>query len=301
MAREQHHAGLHFVKFQHKEDLSYYDEVVSQQRGKDKERHDQIESRLREEEEQRQKNEQIGIFTSEKYKKVRASRMSYYRPSILNDSLSGKHSTEPGTKQLIDSWVAGDIASRVYFNMFRIAYQKKKSLRGAIDSVNSILYDDAMFNSVDFKPDTFLHGRDIIVLSLLAEALSCDVYELMRPVNENEVRQFIYLILELLYCWDIDYSDDGSWTTLEYTDFEHTLGMSTQTPPFWEFPRNSLEIEKCLYKDGSCEYGISYYVGGTASRILPEDRYLCRGAYIYYEETGFLKEYTEKILKENKC
>ena len=320
MGYNQHNAGLHFVRFRQREDLSYYDRLVARQREKERfdkllealERMEREEEKARQEQERKAMEEQIrrdearGIFTPEKLKEVNTLRKSYFTPPEIpensenrihhSESPMGRCGKKPGQKQILDASVTDHYPFTILVNMLLIAWKKKKDLYYITEAINAIMYDNQLLHSEYFKMQSEPFGKTMVILSLLSEILECDIRDLFYDDNEVEIQEFVYSAMDTLknkYC-DVDGNDDWSWVTIEFTHFDYLLGMTKYFNGFGSPP--TLIVERWALVGGGYLYTVSYrlssrYISGSAFGQTVE---------FYEEENGKLQEITDRLIEEEK-
>lgn len=313
MGRDNHNAALHYIRHTHKEDLSYYDLKVQEQREKAKraaleqEIKQKSTGEIKTEQEALIRNrESRGIFTPERLEQVQKNRRDYFTakpsadevfPDIFN-SIVGK---KPGTKQLVDASITKRLGNAVLQNMLLFAWQKKKNLYLILDAIDAIFYDDAILNVKHKEIDKpFPPFGDIVsAVTLLAEALECEPWELFKDPDECCLKDFAYAAVKKLKdrASEVEYDDGyGYWTAVHFEFFDYFIGMSKYvTGDFGFYP--TLTIEKEMLTDRNYLYSVSYTMGFTHSKSELKFR---RAAYIYEETTGLVQEIADEIILKDK-
>lgn len=136
-------------------------------------------------------------------------------------------------------------------------------------------------------------------MSLLAEKLNCNIWDFF--VNEPTQRKsFVYDLIKQLQAGLYLYPDEGEINMdqsaeFSYSNFDHTYGMSSVIhQPFY---RNmALTFSKEIYED-EIDYSVSF--GDMTINSNTKLNYICKGAYLWQESSGELKDYIENIISQH--
>ena len=311
MGRNQHNAGLHFIRYTHKEDLSVYDEIVAgqtEQREREKRRFERFRKYANAEQERKAEEEALGIFPREKREQVKRERLSYLIPpkAICNEPIHTHFNTsvfdkcnkeKPGQKYLLD---AGSIlwpAQTVLINICKIAYQKKKNLTHIFNAVDAIMHDDIIANSDSYINERPPYGSTLTMIGLFAEALECEIYELFKD-DEASTRQNVYDLIQWLryeYADDVYYDEDGFFTSIEFNDIDNIWGSDYLIQQ--RIRPTKFSFEKVALIHGGWNYQIYVSIGYTIGAV---ENHFFRD-FIFYEELhGNLEQFINKMIQEDR-
>ena len=220
----------------------------------------------------------------------------------VSNAKKHKHYNVPqeqyGTELIIpvENLAKMDLVSR---NVMRITLKKKLDISQIFAEAEDLMKRDLRTNPKEPDMNNFgLFPRltsDVIFLSILASKMECQIGDFFIE-NEELHRDVAYSVLRSIDYdkWtSYDINSDGSASITIY-GYDYTAGMAEN---FYYRPESmDLELTKEKFQDGTIWYSLSY--GNLRVNKETARSYLLKGAYIFEEELGYLKDYMEKVLKE---
>lgn len=276
MGYNNNYAGMHLIRYSHYgqyDDLQYYDKLAEQE--------NQFKINARSE----------SIKSTNKKKKIKKKLLVE-----LNDKYGGGY----GVDELIDThhFVYSNI---IISNVMIIAMKNKKDIYEILIECENIMNNDYRTNAVPKISWSYMPQMDklMIFLSLLAEKLNCNIWDFF--LNEPTQRKsFVYDLIKQLQAGLYLYPDEGEINMdqsaeFSYSNFDHTYGMSSVIhQPFY---RNmALTFSKEIYED-EIDYSVSF--GDMTINSNTKLNYICKGAYLWQESSGELKDYIENIISQH--
>lgn len=276
MGYNNNYAGMRMLRYSHYgqyDDLEYYNKLAEEENPCKKE-NDKAENSNNTDE----KN---------KFKK---------RLVDLNNKYGGGY----GVEELIEinHFVHSQI---IRSNIMIIAMKNKKDIYETLVECENIMNNDYRTNAVPTIAESYMPKIDkcMIFMSLIAEKLNCTVWDFF--INEPiQRRDFVYSLIKQLEMDAYLYPDDGEINMDKsaeffYSNFDHTYGMSSVIHEPW-YCDMSLTFSKDIYED-EINYSVSF--GDMTININTKFDYMCKGAYLWEEDSGELKDYIEKIISQH--
>ena len=293
MGYNNNYAGMHMIWHSHYgkyENLEYYDRMAAE---KEKEKRLITEKeRLKVEEEKKVKNKNQTGKNNKKQSQINSS--------------THKNPLKPapfGTESII-SYEYYDRLSNIFrANVMIEALERKLDIYGIINECEEIMKKDILTN----PPENSLFyvyprlERDLVFINLLADKMKCSVSDLFIE-NKKKNKTIIYKLIDeeinkYIIPEEFDffgYSENG--VSFEFKDFDGFYEMADVRDRITS--RMSLTLTKFCTNDKKVLYSISFGNLG-----LPYDSlhsYLFKGAYLWEEENGKLKDLIEKVIINHK-
>lgn len=276
MGYNNNYAGMHMIRYSRYgqyDDLKYYDKLAEQEKQCKK-----VNARPENSNSEDRKN---------KFKKKLVD---------LNNKYGGGY----GVDELIDAhhFVYSNI---VMSNVMIIVMKNKKDIYEILTECENTMNKDYRTNAVPKISWSYIPIMDkfMIFTSLLAEKLNCNIWDFF--VNEPTQRKdFVYRLIKQLQAGLYLYPDDGEINMDQsadffYSNFDHTYGMSSviHQPLYCDM---ALTFSKEIYED-EINYSVSF--GDMTINSNTKFDYMCKGAYLWEEDSGELKDYIEKIISQH--
>lgn len=277
MGYNNNNAGMRFMRYKHyakDENLEYYD-------------------KLAEEEFLRKRAEQKVAKEKEEKAKTLEPQLSEKTDSNQVEQKSHNSPFKYGREYLVDIHHFL-YANHVNANIMIYAMKKKKDIVAILNKVEDLMKRDIRINPSPKSQFSYFPKMDnaFRFLSILAEELDCTVNEIMCD-DEFMRREFAYDLLDSLQENDFVCDVDDGYAELTIDNFDFVYDM---TPNIYRdfHDRMSLTITKKTYDDGEVGYALSF--GSLLLNDDTKDKYMVKGAYIWEEDEGHLKDFTERII-----
>ena len=294
MGRNNHHAGLHMIRFSkygQYDDLDFYDRLVQQRRV------------LLEAEMDEQNPNAIEDITQIESKDT--------KPKKKHKKKENKNTYDPwniqiqyGTEEVLDIQRIIGPYQDMMANIMVLALKHKKDIYSILSECEDVFSKDSRINPPP-KTDWCLCPKldhSIAFLSLVAEKLDCNLYDFFID-NKLERQKIVYRVIDFLRRQSsidtvfFDYgtiNEDGE-AEFSIRNFDFEYGMSDR------FARSLIDnMALTFYKEqfaAGTEYAISF--GDLTVRFSTSRTYSLKGAYLYDEEEGQLKDYIEETIAKN--
>ena len=267
MGRNNHNARMHMIwhrRYGAYDDLAYYDELAKKKALEEKAK--KVEPELANE-----------MNSNQTKQKCNNAPSKYGRESVVD----------------IHHFLYADVVNA---NIMINAIKNKKDIVEILNKIEDLMKRDVRTNPSPKSQLSYFPKMDnaFRFLSILAEELDCAVSEIMCD-DEFMRRKFAYDLLDGLKELETDFIcdiDDG-YAELTIDNFDFKYGM---TPNVYRniYDRMSLTITKQTYDDGEVFYSLSF--GCLLLDDRTKDKYMTKGAYIWEESEGHLKDFVEKII-----
>lgn len=276
MGYNNNYAGMHMIRYSRYgqyDDLKYYDKLAEQERQCKKE------------------NARPENSNSE-------DRKNKFKKKLVD--LNNKYGGDYGVDELIDThhFVYSNI---VMSNVMIIAMKNKKDIYEILTECENTMNNDYRTNAVPKISWSYMPIMDklMIFMSILAEKLNCNIWDFF--ANEPTQRKdFVYSLIKQLQAGLYLYPDDGEINMDQsaeffYSNFDHTYGMASviYQPLYCDM---ALTFSKEIYED-EINYSVSF--GNMTINSNTKFDYMSKGAYLWEEDSGELKDYIEKIISQH--
>lgn len=300
MGYNNNHVGMHMIwnrKYGEYDDLDYYDrqaEIKMKQKKikesiKEKELviKKEVESLIKCSEQEKIKEETIEIDKSKKQKTTHNQTEMQY-----------------GKEELIDITHFIELPDMVMANIMIYAMKHKKDICKIIRETEELMKNDCRTNpspESDWAWTPKLENS-LVFLSILCEKLDCEVYRLFIDDIKRRKRFVYELIEDVKICLKKPYiSLDRDACDLEdvqisIKDFDFEYKMAKERARTMK-ERMSLTLEKKKYDNGKINYAISF--GNLLVRNDTKDNYIIKGAYLWEETEGALKDFIEDQISKH--
>lgn len=273
MGYNNNYAGMHMVRFTHYgqyDDLGYYDKLAEK------------ENKCKRIKTESDKNH---IDRKNKFKKKLVE---------WNNKYGGGY----GVEELIE--INHFVYSHIIMsNIMIIAMKNKKDIYEILIECEDIMNNDYRANSVPNISWSYMPMMDkfMIYMSLVAERLNCTIWDFFTD-EPTQRKDFVYSLIKQLQTDSYLYPDDGEININEsaeflYNDFDHTYGMSNvmHQPVYHDM---ALTFSKEVFED-EINYSVSF--GDMTINSNTKFNYMSKGAYLWEEDNGELKNFIEKTIK----
>lgn len=307
MGYNNNNAGMHMIWYRHYgeyDNLDYYNkysETIANRKKKEPvKKTDSVEDMTNSDTNNYQQSEM----------EVTAEVKNSQEPNVIKKANQHKnkkknktyHEKQPecGKDKLIDIHHFIELPKVVMANIMIMAMQRKKDIRMIMKETETLMKNDFRTNP---EPDTdwaYMPKLEssLIFLSILAEKLECGAYDLFIN-DERRRRRFICKLLEELKehdeYWEgwIEGSGDAG---ISIKSFDFVYHMTTDFADVFD-EIMSLYITKDIFDDGEVNY--SLYFGNIIVKEKTKYDYMIKGAYLWEEEEGNLKDFMENILQQH--
>lgn len=306
MGYNNNNAGMHLMRWidrSMRNDLKRYDEIASRPKPIKKEEKPTIEEILT----------PVTITTTKK--KVEEIDIKTVQPQIdtkpiSNNKSKRKHKSKDnespvyGTEMVID-WKHFEIYHAIMANIMIIAIQHKKDILKILLECEKLMQLDKRTNASPESDWNCMYDseRVFIFLSMVADKLECNISDLFID-DPNSRKEFIYNLLDyikqnefieyFIYDGEINEANSGSF---KIDNFDRIYEMS-KIIQHYHHQSMGLNFEKSIYKDEGAVYTISFGSLLIFPDISPKE-YCGKGAYLYEETSGILKDYIEEMFAKH--
>lgn len=290
MGYNNHHAGLHMIRYRGYgayDDLRYYDRLALEER---RIRLLEGEKNRVEEDDLTKERQAVDMENSSKEKLQKKKSVEACRMKVPQRTY--------GTTEIIDieHFLLRDL---ITVNVMIMALKGKKDIYKILNEAESLMKEDSRTNnaltwenSISWMP---MMWRASIFLSILADKLDCSIQEFF--INDEDARKkFVYKFLDTVDDneWELETEaeDENVSFRIENYDLQHGIGEMRIDY------RNTMDL--CLEKviiSGVPNYTLSY--GSLYIYITSSYDYMRKGAYLWEEEEGKLKEIVERLIRLN--
>lgn len=272
MGYNNNHAGMHMIRYSRYgeyDDLKYYDKLARENKSK-------------EDYEIMQATQKRADTTKKKKHNVK----------------DNKGISEYGTEKIIDMkhFMLPEV---IVANILIMSMKNKKDIYEILSQCECEMKKDFRTNAssdVDWSLMPLINNS-IIFLSLVAEKLGCVISDFFID-NPSNRKEFVYALIEQIrkdthLTFDSgDVNEDGS-AEFSYSGFDHTYGMSNVVhEPIWK--DMALTFYKEIFMDDEISYSVAF--GDLQITLNTKFDYMLKGAYLWEEDNGKLKEFIEETL-----
>ena len=304
MGYNQHHAGMHLIRYSQKyapyDDLEYYDELAKRQRNTEKNiRTSETPSVLTETSsksdkptEHPQKKDMQKTMSNEKTrpKQKKKKEVSLIYKSHTNITY--------GTEAVIDTNHYLGISYIVPANIMMIALQKKLDIYEIMDECEKLAASDKYLNpNPEYLYQCSKVERSLVFMSLLAEKMQCSVYQFF--INDSESRrQFVYSLLNDLQddLWTVSkdcINEETGDAEFIVSQFDYIYGMAEKIN-YKHSQSMDLTVSKNKFSSDKIFYALGF--GCLDINYENDNDFMHKGAYIWEEEEGKLRDYVEHLI-----
>ena len=231
--------------------------------------------------------------------------LKYYDELVLKNAQKNKKIERKQSNENTEHYTEKNISSKHFMysdaiiaNIFIISMKKKKD-------IGEILYQCEKMMENDERTSLSLENRwpmvhySLLFLSMVAEKLECDVLEFFID-NQSLRKKFVYSLIEYVgnyHSYDtmdtVELYEDGS-AEITYLGFDSEYGMSE-----YDFHNDRPAVSMDLNFQREIENGKVFYsvAFGDFNHFSKRD-YMLKGAYLWEETEGKLKEFIEAKIKE---
>ena len=297
MGYNNNNAGMHLMWHSHYgkyDDLEYYDRLIAEQ---EKEKR-----LLAEKEHQKQESDKKTMdnnSANKDNKKKTNNKKKYYTAS---KTLPVKNQSFYGNESIISAEYFDRLSNIFRANVMIKALEKKIDIYGILDECEDIMKRDILVNP-PVNGESYNYPRlekDLVFINLLADKIRCPITELFIE-NKDKNKEFVYKLIddEIKPFWedmfDI-YGYDDTGVVLWVNDFDRLYEMTNVNTRITSFM--SLSLYKYITKDGKILYSISF--GNFNIPFNLGYQYIFRGAFLWEEEEGRLKDLIEDVIRSHR-
>ncbi|GEM_PF-5989343 len=307
MGYNNNHAGMHMIWYRHYgtyDNLDYYDkysETIANRKKKEPvKKTNSVEVMTNFDTNNDQKTELEVTVEIKNAQESNVTKKTNQHKNKKTNKTYNKKQPEYGKEQLIDLHQLFELPHVVMANIMILAMQRKKDIRMIMKETEALMKNDFRTNPA---PDTNWSWMpkletSLIFLSILAEKLECGAYDLFID-DEKRRKRFVCKLLEELKedaeYWE-GWIEESGEAEISISSFDFVYHMTTEFADIFD-ERMTLSITKEIFDDGEVNYALSF--GNLIVKEKTKYDYMTKGAYLWEEKEGILKDFMENILQHH--
>lgn len=297
MGRDNNNAGMHLIRFssyRYYDNLEYYDRLAVDEWRKKQQKIKEKEEKKRLEEQKKKAELETKMALNQKAEERKPKKKNNGQ-NDNNKIMRPKYGEEKVIPMRF--FIEKDIVTR---NMMIIALKKRLDIFKILEEAENMMSDDkrmncevAFNNSWSWMP---MLDKSMVFLGIVAEKMECKLKDFFEDDSET-TKAFIYELLENIndYEWDSgEFDNDEGSAEIRIEGYDYTFVDE------YEINTNRIvdEMNLTIHKetiDNVPYYSLSY--GSLLVRPINAFNYVSKGAYLWEEEDGLVKDTVERLIK----